>query len=198
MLDQISTLIENSGALMYVLAPLFMIGVAIVPIPAEMPAAMNGMIFGPVIGAVVTWGGAMVGAMVSFEIARRFGRPVAARVLSPRALDTTDRLVRSAGWSGLLAARLIPTVAFTALNWGLGLSDVRRSTFFWTTAVGILPGAVAFTAFGSGLGALYREHPIAAIALGVLLLLVIGVTVVRYLRNRNEDESGRAGTPATP
>ena len=180
MFDTIAQLIEQSGAWMYLLAPMFMIVVAILPIPAEIPAMLNGMIFGPRIGVLTTWGGALVGAMISFELARRYGRPLAERLVAQRALTKADRAVCSAGWPGLLTLRLIPTVAFTLVNWAAGLTTIDRWTYFWTTALGITPGAIVFTISGSGLGALYRRNPGLGIAIGVLALAVIAWTVLRY------------------
>ena len=122
------------------LAPLLMIVVAILPIPAELPPMLNGMIFGPLIGTTITWLGAIVGAWISCELARRFGRPLTERFVKSTLLERTDRVVDSAGWPGLLTVRLIPAVAFTALNWGAGLTTVPRWTFLWTTTLGTYPG----------------------------------------------------------
>jgi uncharacterized membrane protein YdjX (TVP38/TMEM64 family) len=180
MLDAITQFIEQSGDWMYLLAPLFMIVVAILPIPAEIPAMLNGMIFGAAAGVGITWSGALIGAVVSFELARRFGRPLAQRVVSPQALAKADRAVCSAGWPGLLTLRLIPTVAFTLVNWAAGFTPIRRWTFCWTTALGIVPGAIVFTISGSGLGALYRSNPGLGIVIGALALAVIVWTVLRY------------------
>ena len=179
-LDSLVYLIEESGAWVYVLAPLFMVTVAILPIPAEIPAMLNGMVFGARVGALITWSGAIVGAVVSFELARRFGRPLAEKLVSPPALAKADRLVLSAGWKGLLTVRLIPAVAFTLINWAAGLTSIGRATFVWTTAIGILPGAIVFTLSGAGLGALYRRHPQLALALGLLVLVLIAWTVLRF------------------
>jgi uncharacterized membrane protein YdjX (TVP38/TMEM64 family) len=182
MLDSVVHLIQDSGALAYVLAPLFMVVVAILPIPAEIPAMLNGMVFGPVVGPLITWSGAVVGATVSFELARRYGRPLATRLAKPEAIARADRAVLSAGWPGMLTLRLIPTIAFTLINWAAGLTPLRRWTFVWTTAVGILPGCVAFTVSGAGLSAAYGRSPLLAAALGALVVLVIVWTAVRYRR----------------
>ena len=180
MFDTIAHLIEQSGAWMYILAPLFMIAVAILPVPAEIPAMLNGMVFGPTVGVLITWGGALIGAVVSFELARRFGRPLGVKVLSPAALDRVDRLAVSAGWPGLLVARLIPTIAFTLLNWGAGLTPIGRWTFLWTTAIGIVPGVIVFTLSGTGLAAFYRGNSELAPAVAVLVILVVGLAVYQY------------------
>ena len=136
--------VEGLGAWAFLAAPSLMIVVSILPIPAEIPAMVNGMTFGPLVGTLVTWSGALVGALLSFELSRRYGRPLAGRVLPRGALEWADRFALSAGAPGLLVARLTPVVAFTAINWLAGLTPIGRRTFAWTTAVGILPGAIAF------------------------------------------------------
>jgi len=184
------------GAWAYLIAPLIMAGVAILPIPAEAPAMVNGVLFGPVVGTVVTWVGAMLGAAASFEIARALGRPAAERVLRPSTLDRADELVVRTGWGGLLLARFVPVIAFTALNWGAGLTPVRRWTFLWTTAIGILPGAIVFTATGWGLTRILERLP--WVGLGVAILLAGWIGWRRYHASRSTgrgtDPAGRPGS----
>lgn len=183
-MDVIASFIENAGPWTYVLALLFMVTVAILPIPAEVPAMVNGMVFGPVIGIAITWGGAVVGAVVSFELSRRFGRPWSKRLLSPTTLAKADRLVLSASWPGLLLLRLVPAVAFTAVNWAAGLTPLRRWTYLWTTAVGIFPGAALFTLSGMGLATFYRRNPGPTALVVGLMLLVAWLTLRRFRQQR--------------
>ncbi|MGI9626277.1 MAG: TVP38/TMEM64 family protein [Longimicrobiales bacterium] len=171
------------GPWAFVIAPLVMAGVAVLPIPAEAPALINGMLFGPVVGTVITWTGALGGAWISFEIARALGRPVAGRLVKEATLDRADRIVEQAGWSGLLVARLLPVVAFTAINWAAGLTSVSRWRFLWTTALGIIPGAIVFTASGSGIAALLqRGAGPAALLAGATLVGFIAYVLVRGQR----------------
>lgn len=180
--DREEVFVRRMGRWSYVLAPLLMVIVAILPIPAEFPAMLNGMLFGAVVGTAITWLGAIAGAWISFELARRFGRPLAVRFVRPATLARVDRVVDSAGWAGLLTLRLIPTVAFTAINWGAGFTAVPRWLFLWTTMVGILPGAIVFTTSGAGVAALLRAQPAAAAGLIAIVALVVWWTVVRYRR----------------
>jgi uncharacterized membrane protein YdjX (TVP38/TMEM64 family) len=138
------------GPAAWIVAFLVMVVVAVLPIPAELPALANGAVFGPVAGTLITWAGGMTGAVASFEIARRWGRPLAERFVPPRALRRVDGVLEGVGPGGLLLARLTPVIAFTALNWGAGLARLPRGRFLWTTALGILPGAIVFTASGTG------------------------------------------------
>jgi len=112
----------------------------------------------------------MLGAWISYEIALAWGRPVARRMVSEAALEKVDGLAEGVGWWGLIVLRLIPAVAFTALNWGAGLCCIPRRRFLWTTAVGIVPGTVLFTYSGVGFGALYLRSPLAAAGLVALIL----------------------------
>ena len=178
--------LEAAGNWAYVLAPLVMAMVAILPIPAEAPAMVNGMLFGPFAGTAVSWTGAMIGAVASFEIARALGRPAAKRVVGASAIEKADRLVVSAGWQGLLLARLMPLIAFTALNWGAGLTRIDRWRFIWTTGLGIIPGAIVFTASGWGFSTLLGRLPWVATGLGGLILIVAIVRQRRRLERQPE------------
>lgn len=184
--------LESIGVWAYVLAPLAMTVVAILPIPAEFPAMLNGMMFGPVLGTLFTWGGAMAGAQISFELARKLGRPLAERFIPERSLEKADRLVMNTGWWGLLLPRFIPVIAFTALNWGAGLTPVPRWRFFWTTAVGILPLALVFTASGAGLPFLLERFPVATWVIAGMLLAYGGHRLYRKntpTRRRTRDDA---------
>lgn len=179
--------LEAMGPAAYVAAPLLMAVVAILPIPAEAPAMVNGIVFGPVVGTAVTWSGGLLGAAISFELARSLGRPVAERMTTDATLERIDRIVREAGWSGLLAARFVPVVAFTAVNWGAGLTALSRRTFLWTTAVGILPGAFVFTASGAGISLLMGRYPAAVGAVGTILLAAILWRAHRKVKERSRN-----------
>jgi uncharacterized membrane protein YdjX (TVP38/TMEM64 family) len=168
--------LERHRAAAYWVAPLLMVVVAILPIPAEIPAAMNGMLFGAIFGTAMTWGGAMVGAMISYELARCFGQALSRRFVRPEAIEKLESLQNTEA-AVLLMLRFTPVVAFTAINWASGLLQIRRATFVWTTAVGILPGAIAFTASGSFMAVVYERYPgtvtaVVAVLCAALLLRV--------------------------
>ncbi len=162
-----------------VLAFVIMTVTSILPIPAEAPAMVNGMLFGSVYGTAITFAGALAGALISFELARALGRPFTTRLVSDASLQRVDGVVARLGWRGLLVARLLPVVAFTALNWGSGLTAVPRARFVWTTALGILPGVILFTAFGSAMPTLLRRQPWVTAASSLLFFGAIAFVSVR-------------------
>ena len=185
LLAGVGTWMGDLGIWAYLVAPLVMAVVAVLPVPAEAPAMINGALFGPWLGSLLTWLGALAGAWLSFELARRFGRPLAERVVPERALARTDRMVGHLGWAGMLGLRLVPFVAFTALNWGAGLTEMPRGRFLWTTALGILPGTLLFTASGSGLPLLLERAPTVA---GPMFAGVLGLWIAyTWWRHRRRD-----------
>lgn len=183
----VETWLGAIGVWAYVVAPLLMAMVSILPIPAEAPAMANGVLFGPVVGGLITWTGAMAGAWISYEIASRWGRPLGRRIVSDAAVARVDHAAEAAGWWGLIVLRFIPVIAFTAINWGAGLCGVPRWRFLWTTAVGISPGVILFTSSGLGLVALWRRS--APLAVALLGVLVVGSVVWAVRRRRREPEA---------
>ncbi len=121
-----------------------------VPLPAEVIALGNGMIFGPALGVAVTWSGAMLGAILAFALARRLGQPFIRLVLSERRWQQLQWLPRHAGM--LIAVRLVPVISFNLINYAAGLIGVGWWTFLWTTALGILPFTIVEVVLGHYLG----------------------------------------------
>jgi len=66
-------------------------------------------------------------------------------------LEKFNKDMEANGKYYLLTLRLIPVFPFFLINLMAGLTNIRLSTFFWTTAVGILPGSFVFTYAGSAL-----------------------------------------------
>ena len=179
-------------AWVYLAAPAAMFVTAVLPIPAEAPAMLNGVLFPPYLAVAVTWTFAFAGAAVSYEIARRFGPPIAVKLVGEGRFSSVAETVDRAGWPLLLGLRLAPFVAFTAVNWGAGAVSVRRRLFYTTTAVGIAPGAIAFTLAPVWIGRMLRGvSPMTVfVALSSVLIVLAGVRALR----RTADEAQSSGS----
>lgn len=117
-----------------------------VPLPAEIIALANGMLFGPWWGVVITWVGAMLGAILAYGLARALGRPAVRGLLPARHWAKLDAIPVRAG--PLLVIRLMPVISFNLVNYAAGLLGVPWWRFLWTTALGILPIAVTMVVLG--------------------------------------------------
>lgn len=127
-------------------AVLLMVVHSFVPLPAEIIAIASGLMFGPLAGTAVTWSGAMLGAVLSYALARWLGLAWARHLIDAQRLDRWRAAFATP--STLLVIRLMPIVSFNLINYGAGLLGVPWWRFLWTTALGILPLTVAFVVLG--------------------------------------------------
>ena len=146
-----------------------MVAHSFLPFPAEIIACANGLIYGPMEGAAITWAGAMLGASAAFGVARCFGRPFAHWMLKP---DSRRQL---AAWSGrygaraLLVSRLIPVIAFNLINYAAALTNISWWTFLWATGIGILPLTIMLAVLGDRM-----------LTIPVWVWLLVGVAAVVF------------------
>jgi uncharacterized membrane protein YdjX (TVP38/TMEM64 family) len=149
--EGIERIAEAWGAWAPVASIALMILHSFVPFPAELIAIANGMLFGPVWGTLVTWIGAMLGAALAFALARRYGRPLANRLVARKAWSGAEALRACCDARTLLLARLVPVISFNLINYAAGVLCVGWWRFLWTTSLGILPITVASVTLGNEL-----------------------------------------------
>jgi uncharacterized membrane protein YdjX (TVP38/TMEM64 family) len=111
----------------------------------------SGYLFGLGAGASATVIGATIGACVIFLIARSSLGESLTRKVGP-VLERFAEGFRKDAASYLLFLRFAPIFPFALVNIAPALLGARFSTFAWTTAIGIIPGTLAFTSIGAGLG----------------------------------------------
>lgn len=150
-------------------------------LPKNVLSAAAGFAFGLVSGVAFVWVAAVLGASLSFWLGRRLGRDGVARVAGQH-LARLDGLVLRHGAVAILVARLIPVVPFTAVNYGSGLTAVPFRAYLVATAVGIVPGTVAYVSVGA-----YGSDPTGwrfLTASAVLVTLSVAGYVVMRRRRR--------------
>jgi uncharacterized membrane protein YdjX (TVP38/TMEM64 family) len=138
-----------------VLAVIAYIALYIVVVALSLPGAAfltvsGGFLFGLGLGAAAAVVGATVGATVIFLGARRaLGEPLLKRA-GPRAVKLAQGF-RDDALSYLLFLRLVPAFPFFLVNLVPAFAGVRLGTFVVATALGVIPGAVAYAFAGTGL-----------------------------------------------
>lgn len=172
----------------YGLASAFTFVTVFLPLPAEASAFLNGSLFPAMVAFGLTWVMAMAGAAASYEIGRRYGRGPAHRIFGQGPMDKVERLLDRAGWPTLLALRLSPIMAFTAINWASGILALSRPVFYWTTAAGLVPGTYVFTVVPHLLESGASTARLIAIAVAV----AVGLLAMSFLRVRRTKEVGRS------
>ncbi len=180
-LDAVRRTVAASGPWGPVVYVLLHVLVTLVPVPKNLLAGIAGVLFGLGTGTALSWVGAMASAWVTFALARRVGHDAVASLTGAR-VERVRRVLQDQGLLAVVIARLTPLVPFTVVNYGAGVSPVSRRDYLAGTAVGVLPGTVAYVAVGASAG---RDATTILLAGGVgVLLLVATALVARRARRR--------------
>ena len=96
-------------------------------------------------------------------------------------LESADRWFARWGVYAVFAGRLLPGVAFDAISYAAGLTNMRFRNFIAATALGIIPQTFLYSYLG-------RQAPeyvaLFLVTSGIVVLGVIGVAAIRYRRDR--------------
>ena len=137
----------------------------------------GGALFGPVWGTAWNLAGATLGATAAFLLARSIAGEWAARRIGGRLRRLIDG-VTAEGWRFVALMRLVPLIPFNLLNYAFGLTGISLPVYVLTSAICMLPGAVAYTWLG------YAGRSAAAGDLGALrygLLGLGGLAMIAFL-----------------
>ncbi|MGD9961897.1 TVP38/TMEM64 family protein [Nocardioides sp.] len=120
----------------------------LLPAPKALLTALGGLLFGWWLGALLSWIGALTGAAAAFWLGRAWGRDAVDRLTRGR-VERADRLLAQHGFGAVLAARLTPVLPFTVINYAAGLTGVRWRHYALGSALGMIPGSLAYSALGA-------------------------------------------------
>lgn len=140
------------------------------PLPKNVFSAVGGALFGLWWGLLLVYLAAVAGAMMAFTLGRMLGRAAVER-FTGTTVSRVDELLSRRGLLAVAVVRLIPVIPFTAINYAAGLTSVRQRDYLLGTAIGIIPGTIAYVALGT-----YAGRPASSpflLAVGALLLLSV-------------------------
>jgi uncharacterized membrane protein YdjX (TVP38/TMEM64 family) len=166
--------------------------VLLAPVPGQVLGFVAGYLFGVVSGTLLSVLGATLGGYVAFRLSRRYGRPVAERLVADEAIALFDGFSADHGDVALFVVFLVPGLPDDAVCFLAGIGDVDTRSFLLASVVGRFPGYFLVALAGARL-AETRTAETAA------LLVVLGaVSTVGYLfRDRITRWLGR-GRSAEP
>lgn len=134
------------------LAPFLFMGVMALTVATPLPSLpldiAAGAFFGPWLGTLYSATGALGGALISFGLARFFGRGFIERLLSGHINFCTTCSDRLLTWV-ILGTRLVPVVSFDLVSYGAGLTKISLKRFCLATFLGMLPLTFVYNYFGS-------------------------------------------------
>lgn len=166
------------------LAPLaYIISFALLPaffFPVAVLALAGGLLFGLWWGSLYTFLGAILNCMLMFFLARYAGREqveaMIQKKLPPIWQQRLQGLEGRSGFALLIVLRLIPAVPYNLINYAFGLTNMRWGVYLVASALGIIPGTLAFINIGDK--ALDVTSPDFWIAIGALVLLLAATALL--------------------
>ena len=178
--QQLQSLISSTGSWaslayigLFTLLPAFFFPVAVL-------ALAGGLLFGLWWGSVYTFIGAMLNCTLMFLLARYVGRETVERLLrdrlSPFWQEKLKGLEGRSGFLILVILRLIPAVPYNLINYAFGLTGMKFPAYLIGSAIGIIPGTLAFINIGDK--ALDVTSPDFWIAIGALVLLLAVTSIL--------------------
>ena len=126
----------------------------VAPIPGYVPAITAGFAFGPALGSVYVYLGNMIGTLVVFFLARKYGKKLALHFVKKERLEKYEKMInRHENW--LLVFYFFPVVPIDIITAAFGLSKIKVKKFVFVAAVGYVLYSVVSTNFGDLLANLW-------------------------------------------
>ncbi len=153
-------------------------------IPGSAMTLLAGGVFGLWKGLAVVVTGANLGALCSFLLARTFLRERVSRwaAANPK-FASLDRAVGREGFKMVLLSRLSPVFPFVLLNYLIGLTTVRTSSYVLANLIGMLPGTFLYVYLGAtARDALTGGSKLIFQIVGLLATIAIVVLITRMAR----------------
>lgn len=198
-----SNILQNYVRANYLLSVLLFILVYAISVALSIPGAsiltmLGGFLYGTIIGALYVNVGATSGALAVFLFARYlFGDSLQLKYRDK--LEKFNTEFEQNGYSYLLTLRLIPLFPFWMINLFAGLTNIPVKVYLWTTAVGILPGSLAYAFAGSQLNRIESTQDIFSgkilIAFLVLAAIAIIPTIIKHIRKNKHKLDGSEVLP---
>lgn len=177
-------LVKKPGIAGMALSALLLIADVFLPVPSSLIMIMNGALYGPWLGSILSLVGGTGAAAAGYWLGRS-GQATVLRWLSKSDLDTANRFYKRWGLLTVIASRPVPLLAET-VSVMAGLSQWGLTRTLLSSAAGLLPVVVIY-AF-SGYYAAQNDY-------GVLsFLLVVGIAAAAWLVGHMLQRKTRAST----
>jgi len=127
---------------------IMIVAIIISPIPSLPLTIVSGLIWGPYLGTLYSVTGALIGAIISFSIARKIGRATVEKMLRQDINFCNIWTDNKMFWI-VLFARLFPFFQFDIVSYGAGITKMSYSQFAMATLIGMTPTTYIFVRFGN-------------------------------------------------
>lgn len=141
-------------------------------LPSTVLNLMGGALFGTFWGLIWTTLAALISAIATFWVARKWIRGLVHEKLDYKWANL-DREIREGGIFYLLAIRFFPIIPYGIVNYSAGLTSVRFRHYLLGTSLGTAPGLLPFVMLG--------DSGIEAMTTGQMWRVLIPLTLISLL-----------------
>lgn len=120
----------------------------LLPVPSSFVMIFSGAAFGVAAGSALALAGSIAGEWLGFELARRHGRGMAARLVGADEIDRLAGFFARHGTTAVIMTRPLPVVMET-ISIMAGLSTMSRRRFLGASLLGTAPIVVVYAYAGA-------------------------------------------------
>ena len=198
-LPHLQTLIRQSGLFGYSLYILLFIIATLFLLPGSILVIAGGIVFGPLLGTLLSLIAATLASSCSFLMARWLGRDLLLKYVGhSHTFQAIEKGIARNGIDFLILTRLIPLFPYNIQNYAYGLTTITFWPYTLISALTTLPGIVIYTVMASDLaneGITLRF--ILQLCLAGLALFILVQLAKLYARHKHVDLSASRRSPLT-
>ncbi len=151
-----------------------MLQVIIFVIPGPVFTISGGYVFGPLLGSVYSLIGTLLGSILVFILARKYGRPWVENLVNQKDLHHFDAYFKKKGKLALLITRTIPVLfPNDVVSFAAGLTPLTLRSYFFISLIGFIPNLFLLNFFGDNLS--NNMNPTT-----IIILAALGVIILAY------------------
>jgi uncharacterized membrane protein YdjX (TVP38/TMEM64 family) len=178
-LETIKLFIDNGMYSMLLYVFIVIIAIVVAPISAIPLLPISSNLWGWFLAAVLSIIGWTIGALIAFEIVKRYGVPLVKKFIPMKKIERIESRVpkQNVFWSVVFLRMVVPV---DILSYALGLfSQISRKKYFLATLIGISPFAFVF----AYVGRMPIYYQLIALAISILIFvlgLLIGYKILKF------------------
>ena len=138
-------MIKEAGAWGYVLYIGIFIVAAVFSLPASVVTITGGIVFGPILGAILALTGSTLGALAAFIVARYIARDfIVGKFGNNVIFKKVEEGVAKNGRDFLMITRLVPVFPYNIQNYAYGVTNINVVMYTVVSFITMAPGAFIY------------------------------------------------------
>lgn len=166
---------------------LYVIGATLF-LPGTIFTLIGGATFGVFWGSVLSVIGATIGAVTSLLLARKLGKTFIDKLIHDKLerVQRYNKKIEENGFLAVLILRLTPLIPYNGASFALAYSPVKIRDYMWGTAIGIIPGTVAYVYLGEAVASLSTRNIVIAVIGIIVYIALTSLLAKRIQGERNK------------